>query len=302
MAKILVKVDLDFGSVNQLLNAVLHKTSANITNLTAEGQIAYDTETKRIVFKDDTSLIKTVLLVSDLDPNTSLGSSNTFIPTQNAVKTYVDNKLSGINSGGIIIKGTLDIVTNPAQYPKGDSSEAVNAIQIGNGSGLNVKAGDAWYIINGDGNIGPITSLTVNTGDLLIALVDNAANQHSDWLILERNINYSTEVSSGITSIATQTEVNTGTNDSKIVTPLKLNNWKISKSIPSKFVDNNTAINAGTTSITHTLNTTEIIAMIYETINSVPTVVTVEINIISSSVIEISTNISLNSPIVVIIG
>lgn len=63
----------------------------------------------------------------------------------------------------------------------------------------------------------------VSIGDTLIALQDNpTALVH--WIIHEENLNQATETQYGYAEIATAAEVTTGTDDLKIVTPLKLAN------------------------------------------------------------------------------
>lgn len=163
----------------------------------------------------------------DLIPRRITGGQITVpaTPTNNTdatSKQYVDGLVAGL----IDLRGSFDITTNPADYPTGDAGNAVNATQVGDGSGpsLTIAKGDAWYIVGGTGTIGPATSITVEDGDLLVALVDNATNAHADWIILNTNLNIvsATETEAGIVELATQAETDAGTNDTTAVTPLKL--------------------------------------------------------------------------------
>ncbi len=84
--------------------------------------------------------------------STSLGTSDTLYPTQNAVKVYADNLLGDANA--LVYKGTIDCSTNP-DYPAGDAGWmyiASVAGKIGGASGTDVEVGD-MIICNTDGTV-----------------------------------------------------------------------------------------------------------------------------------------------------
>jgi len=108
--------------------------------------------------------------VANKSTSTSLGSSNTLYPSQNAVKVYVDNLLG--NENALVYKGTLDCSTNP-NYP---------AASAGN-----------LYIVSVAGKIGGASGTVVDVGDMIICNTDNtvtgtqaAVGQY--WNIIEKNI------------------------------------------------------------------------------------------------------------------
>jgi len=82
---------------------------------------------------------------------------------------------------------------------------------------ITILKGD-MYVVTAAGNF---FTEPVSIGDTLFAKVDSATTL-ADWVIVERNLNPATETSEGIIQIATQAETNTGTNDTKAITPLKL--------------------------------------------------------------------------------
>jgi mannitol/fructose-specific phosphotransferase system IIA component len=84
--------------------------------------------------------------------------------------------------------------------------------------GQSIEAGDTWRITTA-GNVG---SKPVNVEDLLIALVDSPAQLDANFMIVESNRDQATETVKGVAEIATTAETTTGTNDTNIVTPLKL--------------------------------------------------------------------------------
>jgi hypothetical protein len=84
--------------------------------------------------------------------STSLGTSDTLYPTQNAVKVYADNLLG--NANALVYKGTIDCSTNP-DYPAADAGWmyiASVAGKIGGASGTDVEVGD-MIICNTDGTV-----------------------------------------------------------------------------------------------------------------------------------------------------
>lgn len=84
--------------------------------------------------------------------------------------------------------------------------------------GAAVQRGDSFRI-TGDGTMGAIT---VNVEDLLIALVDTPAQVDANWMVAESNRDQATETVKGVAQLATQAEADAGTNDTNIVTPLKM--------------------------------------------------------------------------------
>ena len=163
--------------------------------------------------------------------------------------------LSDITSA-IKFKGGYDAATNT---PNLDSSPAPGTI----------LQGDFYYVTVA----GTFYTEAVDIGDALIANVDNPASL-SDWTILQDNVGQATETVAGIARIATQAEVNTGTDDTTIVTPLKLATNLATYGFTTKFAvdldstDPNVArVFAGgetTFTVTHGLGTSETVVQVYE--------------------------------------
>ena len=108
--------------------------------------------------------------VSNKSTNTSLGTSDTLYPTQNAVKTYTDNILG--NANALVYKGVIDCSANP-NYPAADAG---------------------WmYIVSVAGKIGGASGIDVEVGDMLICNTDgtvsgNQATVGSYWNAIQKNI------------------------------------------------------------------------------------------------------------------
>lgn len=82
-----------------------------------------------------------------------------------------------------------------------------------------VKKGDYYVVTTG----GTFFTATLEVGDSMFANIDDPTVL-ADWTIMQANVAYATETVAGIIQIATQAEVDAGTNDTKAITPLKLKN------------------------------------------------------------------------------
>lgn len=106
------------------------------------------------------------LLASDTD-GTLAANSDTRIPTQKAVKTYVDASVVGLFD----FKGATDCSSNP-NYPLANKADA--------------------YVVSVAGKIGGASGTAVDVGDVVVASADNVggtqAGVGSSWFILEHNL------------------------------------------------------------------------------------------------------------------
>lgn len=98
---------------------------------------------------------------------TMTDDSDSFVPTQKAVRTYVNNAVTGLWD----MKGTFDASTNP-NYPPASKGDA--------------------YVVNVPGKVGGVVGSSVESGDIFVAIVDNAggtqASVGSSWAIVEQNL------------------------------------------------------------------------------------------------------------------
>jgi hypothetical protein len=104
--------------------------------------------------------------------DTALGNDATLVPTQNAVKTYVDAFATGL----LTDNGNYD-PTVTGNYPTSGNTL----------SGLAVQKGDLWYIDTD----GTMNGNAVLVGYSVRALVDNAGDTtDADWSILDAGIGF----------------------------------------------------------------------------------------------------------------
>ncbi len=204
-------------------------------------------------------------------------------PGNHAVtKSYVD----GLISSGVSIVGSIDCSTDP-NYPAATGGEA--------------------YYVSVDGRIGGSSGPLVKVGDMIIAASTNSggteASVGSDWLIIERNLDYATETTAGYIQIATQTETDTGTDNTKAITPKKLKDWASNADLVNSYADD---VGDGTSTkvfiVNHALGTSDVQVQVKD--NSTLEVVEPDIEITDSNnvTIEFKTAPSLDAYRVVVVG
>lgn len=170
------------------------KIGANQVTLAKLAQIANNTVIGNT--SGGTATPSEVVIVTDL-----ASASSTTLATSAAIKTYIDTNVGNL--------GNLEGAWNASggSFPVGSSPVA------------GTKAGDYWYV----SVAGTTGGVAFNVGDVIVAKVNSASTSSAaDWIQLEVNRDQATETALGLAEIATQTEVNTGTDDQRIVTPLKL--------------------------------------------------------------------------------
>lgn len=173
-----------------------------------------------------------------LDEDNFASDSNQHVPTQQSTKAYVDNlivdevvenagALSGAAPTGAQVG--IDTTTGQVYYVSAGNWTAVPTATID----LNTTVSDETGA-NGTGTTTPTTppTPTPDIGDLHIEIYDdvtiyftaNATNWTAPTTVELSNsmINAASETVSGIAEIATQAETDAGTDDARIVTPLKL--------------------------------------------------------------------------------
>lgn len=133
-----------------------------------------------------------------INANDLSGANGTSLVTSGAVKAYVDASIAGL--GKLI--GGYDAATN-TNFP----------------GGANTKKADFWYVTVA----GSIQGVPFQVGDVIVANKDNPSNTNAnDYIFLQTNADQATTTILGMVMLATNAEVQTGTNNTKAITPAGL--------------------------------------------------------------------------------
>lgn len=155
------------------------------------------------------------------------------------------------------IQNVVTSAATGALIYKGEYNPATNTPNLGTDS--TIKTGYT-YVVSATGTF---AGQAVEAGDMIIARVDNPGTTAANWQIVNKNIPAivdATTTVQGIIQLATQAEVNTGTNNTKAVTPATLKAVLDSRfgGYVANFGDGSTT----TFTITHGLNTQDVHIMI----------------------------------------
>ena len=228
-------------------NAVTLNKLAQIGDLKVLGNIS-----------GSTSNVSTVTVITDLAT-----SSSTTLATSSAIKSYIDSAVGALGN----LEGGWN--ASSGTFPTGSTPVA------------GTKKGDYWYVTTA----GTTGGVAFNVGDVIIAKIDNASTTlASDWIQLEVNRDQATETVLGVVKLATQSQVNAGTDDTTAVTPLKLITYL--NNAVGGFAANVGNGSSTSFTLTHNLGTRDVIVSIYD--NATYEEVLVDVAATTTSVVTVT--------------
>lgn len=131
-----------------------------------------------------------------IDEDNMTSNLDTKVPTQQSVKAYVDAAVTG------------------ALSHKGGYNASTNTPALDTGSPV-LTIGDMYTVTVA----GTFFTVELEVGDVLISDVDSVdAASIADWTIVQTNLEYATTTVAGFVILATQAQVNTGTNALNVLT------------------------------------------------------------------------------------
>jgi hypothetical protein len=140
--------------------------------------------------------VEEVTVITDM-----ANASSTTLATSSAIKSYIDGQVGELGN----LEGGWD--ASSGSFPVGSTPVS------------GTKKGDYWYVTTA----GTTAGIVFNVGDVIIAN-KNAASTSSaaDWIALEVNRGQASTTVLGLVTLATDAEVQTGTDSSKVITPSSL--------------------------------------------------------------------------------
>lgn len=212
---------------------------------------------------------------------------------------------SSLNSShvGLLV---LDTNLNTFYFWTGTAWESIGAISSGvmtlkgvvtfNAAEPVSPASGDYYIFSSAGNNTWEGTTPVQTGDS--AIFDGTA-----WKFIQGNAVDSSESIAGLIEIATQSEVNTGTDDLRAVTPSKLSSWATTKAFGKVYFINPASIVANTPyTVTHNLALQNRNAFIINVMDAENSAISVDVDSVDVNSITITSSTNLTSPSITIIG
>lgn len=195
-----VGVDIDAAGTDNSTDVTLAGTPDYIT---ISGQVI---TRNQIVLTTDVTGILPITNFATIDDDTFATASTTTVPTSESVKAYIDSSVSG----ALVYQGGYNASTDT---PSLDDGTPIAGILTG------------WtYTVTAAGTF---FTEDVQVGDMLISEVDSPTLL-TDWTIVNKNIPDIVDASTtakGIVELATIAETNTGTDDTRAVTPDGLDGW-----------------------------------------------------------------------------
>lgn len=226
---------------------------------------------------------------SDLDFNSSARIVNLPDPTLSqhpATKAYVDSAVEGLawkdsvrvaSVANITLSGpgaTIDGVTmvaNDRVLVKDQSTQSQNGLYIWNGAAVSMtRAADASTFAELEQAVVTVEEGTSAGSTFRQTQVNGTIDTNNIiWASFGTSAASASETTAGVAELATQAETDTGTDDLRIVTPLKLANWSGRK---RKFTQAFGDGSATTFNIDHNFNTRDVTVEVYRNSGSYDTV------------------------------
>jgi len=137
-----------------------------------------------------------------LDTDTLSENDAEKVPSQQSVKAYVDTQIAGLGSSMVFL-GSYD--ANTTDPTDGD-------------------IGGTYVVTVAGTGVASFWSTALEIGDVIIQ--ENAtATTEADWVVVSRDVVPASETVAGVVELATQAEVDTGTDTTRVVTPDTLSNY-----------------------------------------------------------------------------
>lgn len=213
--------------------------------------------------------------------------------------------VSGVG-GAVSGQVAFDTATNKLAFYNGSSWEVVGQLAVDT---VNYKGGIAYnasepspkdqgdmYIFNSGGTNGSAWW----TGSQVVQAGDFVIYSGSAWDVIQKNVEAASETVAGYVELADDTETNAGTDATRAVSPRRLSDYRLNKTLASTYIASTVNLVANTGyAITHGFNSTLVQVVVYD---STSTQIEVEVVVTSATVVTLTSTTNINGCKVIIIA
>ena len=210
--------------------------------------------------------------------------------------------VSGVG-GAVSGQVAFDTATNKLAFYNGSSWEVVGQLAVDTVNykgGVNYNASEPspkdqgdMYIFTTAGTCSWANNAVVQAGDFVIY-------SGSAWDVIQKNVEAASESVAGYVQLADDTETNTGTVNSKAISPRRLSDYRLNKKLASTYINADVDLVANTGyPITHGFNSTLVQVVVYD---STSTQIEVQVVVTSSTVVTLTSTANINDCKVIIIA
>lgn len=228
-------------------------------------------------------------ILSDLDFNSAARIQNLPDPTlaqQPATKAYVDSAVEGLawkdsvrvasvatltlTGPGATIDG-ITLVANDRVLVKDQSTASQNGLYVWNGAAVSMtRATDASTFAELEQAVVTVEEGTSAGASFRQTAVNGTIDSTAvTWTTFGTSAAAASETTAGIAELATQSETDAGTDDLRVVTPLKLSNWVGRKRKATASIGDGSAT---TFNLDHNFNTRDVSVEVYRNSGNYDTV------------------------------
>jgi hypothetical protein len=181
--------------------------------------------------RSNTQIIDSSISLPKMAPNFVQNATWVLSSDNSAIITGVSTPVA---ANDVVNKQYVDgLINTSMKSPDGFITDALGNYPSDYKGTAVVTSGDSFYITSTT-NGTSVGTKKVNVGDMLVAVIDAPGNIDSNWLIIESNRNYATDVSAGLIELGTQSEIDSGIDTTRAVTSATLNGYINNKSIIKK--------------------------------------------------------------------
>lgn len=218
-----------------------------------------------------------------------------------ADRTTLGGSLSGTSTGLLVYDTDIEAY----YFWDGSAWQAVSGLVSGAMTFKGVVAFDAaepgspaigdYYVFSTAG------TNTWNTSDV-VQIGDSAIWDGSNWQFMQGNTLAASEAIAGVIEIATQSETNTGTDDTRAVTPAKLSSWATTKTFAKTYYSTHNLTANTPLTVTHNLSLQNRNAFTINVMDPEHSQISVDVDSVDANSLTLTSAVSITGAHVTIIG